>query len=579
MKGREWTICLVLVALLMSLVVVPLVAPLAEGEARVGLLFADEGDEDDDDDDDDGKIAIYWIGRNIYYYEPQEDRDDIAQDVLDRGFTHVVNRSYTMDDSKDEWFVSRGFKVIQDITPTGDPQPMTPRYHSPYEEPVAYTEKMANLKDYLESHSDYLVGIDDDIEYYPWPTKIYKADGTERLYPRKELIANTPDDYEHRIGTEDADTSWRTFMDHPSDGYHYVPDLTIEQIEYNFPQLGTHHDEFNSRLNLGYFKPGDVQVGKLAQTFRPDQDRITRIDILVARHGGSAEFPPGDIYFYLTETTDDGLPDESKRLFAVDLRIKRTETDFDAGTDFTEIEPLSLYFDPEEHGTLDTSKTYALVLWYRGAGGWSEDRVWYVVAADNSSGYDEGASFRGWGDGNWAAFDGTDIWFKVYYPDPPEGRGLREFHEDWIDFQTDVMKWHLEEYRQILDQVNTKMGTSLELYVYSNYSMTFVDYTGRVIGNLHGDYDVRSYFTADWDKFASAGLDWAVAGWGTNDIGATLADLDGRAGLICFGQTEEEILDRWWTCNKKITLWYPSAYYKDDPGVVLPQGRSPKSIP
>jgi hypothetical protein len=440
---------------------------------------------------------------------------------------------------------------------------------------------LANLEAYLLSRSDHFVGIDDDMELYPWPTKTYNEQGEEEFYPHKELVANAPDDIEHRIGTADAGSSWRTFKDHPSAGAHDVPDLTIENIEYNFPKPSIAHTAVNSRLNLGYFKPGEQQVGKIAQTFRPEHDRIARIDILVARHGAlEPGFPPGQVYYYLTETTD-GEPDESKRLYSVDLRFKPTETDYDPSTEFEGIEALSLYFDPEEHGSLDTTKTYALVLWFRGASSWSDDRAWFVVAADDTNGYSNGASFRGGGPGEWLPFEGIDIWFKVYYPDPPSGWGLREFHEDWIDFQTDVMKWHVEEYRSILNRVNATKGTSMELYVYSGYSGPFKDYTDRVWGNLHGGFNTRAFYSIDWDKLASVGLDYAITGFGQADISATLADLAGRAALVCGAQNEEVFYDRWWECNKKGMLWYhsPSGSYADDPRFDVPRGRSPKSIP
>ncbi len=576
MKRKELRIGLALVVLLASLVVAPLAGAVAGDAPRVEVLLADGGDEDEDGDTP-GKLAMYWVGTAILN---ADDPDAAAQDVLDRGFTHVVIRPFQLDEGKAEWFSEKGFKVIQDISPTRFASvPITPRYSSPYEEPTAYAAKLANLEAYLLSQSDYLVGIDDDIELYPWPTKTYDADGTEQVYPHKEWIANSPDDYDYRIGTADAGSSWRTFKDHPSDGYHDVPDLSIENIEYNFPKLDTFHDVMNSRLNLGYFAPPPaVQVGKIAQTFRPAHDRITRIDILVARHGESAGSPLGDVYFYLTETTDGGRPDESKRLFNVDQRFMSRETDYDGGTDFTDIEPLSLYFDPEEHGSLDTTKTYALVLDYRGQDyPWSEDRVWYVVAADDTNGYGDGESFRFLGGGEWEPF-GSDIWFKVYYPNPPSGWGLREFHEDWIDFQTDVTKWHVEEYRRILDTVNVAKGTSLELYVYSGYSGAFLDWKGRITGDLHGGFNTRAFYGVNWDKLASAGLDYAVCGYGQQDISMTLADLAGRAVLIGGAQNQADFTDRWWQCNKKAMLWY-RGLYEDDPGVVVPRGRSPKSIP
>jgi hypothetical protein len=575
MKGKEWTIGLVLVALLVSLVVVPLAGPLAGDEARVGVLFADEGDEDDDDGGTPGKMAIYWQG-NYIYDAGEEERDDAAQDVLDRGFTHVINSPFRLDENIDAWLSAKGFKVLQEITGKKYPLPITPRFSSPYEEPGAYAEALDNLEAHLLSRTDYLVGIFDDIELHPWPTRIYKENGDELAYPWKECIANSPNDYEYRIGNASMGSSWRTFKDHPSDGYHDVSDLTMENIEYNFPLLGTSHEVVNSRLNLGYFKPGEPQVVKIAQTFRPEHDRITRIDILVARHGdGAPGFPNGYISSYLTKTTEDGKPDESEdgRLFAVDLRIKANETDYAANGDFTDIAPLSLYFDPEEHGALDTNETYALVLWFRGQGSDS----WYVLAADDTNSYSEGESFRFLGGENWGPF-GSDIWFKVYYPQPPEGWGLRDFHEDWIDFQTDAIKWHIEEYGRILDRVNATKGTSLELYVYSSYSGNLVDWTGRITSNLHGDHTGTTYYSVDWDKLASAGLDYAVTGYGQQDISMTLADLAGRAALIGGAQNQEDFNDRWWQCNKKAMLWYPGSY-ADDPRVVVPRGRSPKSIP
>jgi hypothetical protein len=587
MKRKEWTIGLVLVALLVSLVVVPLVAPLAGDEARVGVLFADEGDEDEDDGGTPGKMAIYWLGNNIY---GAEDPDAAAQDVLDRGFTHVFNTPQLLDENREEWLSTKGFKVIQNITPRQTRLAITPRFSSPYEEPAAYAEGLANLEAHLLSQSDYLVGILDDIEVSLWPTRAYWANGVERFYPDKEFMTRSPEDIEERIGPAAAGSSWRTFKDHPSDGYHDVPDLTMENIEFNFPKPSTSYQVVNSRLNLGYFPPTGQQVGKIAQTFRPEHDRITRIDILMARHGdGAPGFPPGHVYFYLLETTEDAngipVPDASKeRLFPVDLRFEPNEVDYDPGEDFTGITPLSLYFGPEEHGVLDTTKTYALVLHYRGLSSpWTEDSVWYVLAADEYGGYGDGACFTGWGENNWKAFGGTgsegiDIWFQVYYPDPPDGWGLRQFHQDWVDFQTDAMKWHVEDYRRILDTVNASKGTSMELYVFSSYSGELRDYLDRRIGNQHGEFTSSAFYSADWAKLASAGLDYAVCGYRYQDASMTLADLAARAELIGGAQDQDVFNFRWWQGNKKAILWY-SGSYADDPRVVVPRGRSPKSIP
>lgn len=164
MIRRGWSIGLVLVVLSALLVAVPLAAPLARAGPSADVVFADEGDENDENDDDEeeeepGKIAIYWPGRTIYFADDPDgyngDPEEVAQEVLDRGFTHVVNRSYTMDDPKAAWFSERGFKVIQDVTPTGDLQPMTPRYHSPYEDPDTYCRIKRHLREQLDGLHDH----------------------------------------------------------------------------------------------------------------------------------------------------------------------------------------------------------------------------------------------------------------------------------------------------------------------------------------------------------------------------------------------------------------------------------------
>ena len=93
---------------------------------------------------------------------------------------------------------------------------------------------MSLLKMLLEAPAC-LAGIVDDIEELPFPTVMYKQTGEVDSYH-----SNTFSDLAQMIGDDSSPSQlsslWPTFRNYPKHGAHDVPNLTIANIEYNFPR-------------------------------------------------------------------------------------------------------------------------------------------------------------------------------------------------------------------------------------------------------------------------------------------------------------------------------------------------------
>lgn len=505
------------------------------------------------------KPALYWKGDNIC---TSADPDQAADDLFDRGFTHVLVSQYDNSTGDRALFLDgKGFDVVKNIGSTSWNLAFTPRHYSPYNNLTAYNNAKQALADMLDDFPE-LTGIADDVEELPFPSIRYSTDGV--------ASEHTFDDLEERIGNQTPQcTGWPVFKDWPTTGDHDVSSLTMENIEYNFPSLSVDNSGTPSvSMIIGYYGTGFSYESyeMAAQTFKPVDSRITRIDVMLRRYDGTA-YPLGNLHYYLTEVDANGKPDLSNKISYIYCTIQASEVNRPATQTWDGIEPVALYFDPVDVGELDTGKQYALVLEFTKKDNNDWNGAFYYAAGFGSDVYGDGQAWRRYY-GSWVAFASAyDLWFKIYEPNPPSGFSLNQFHEDWIDFQCAVVARYVQDYRDIADSASPVR----DVWIYSGYA-------GYNYGQNTHNYDglTRRAYTVDWEMLAAAGIDFAVCGYGTVSITATLNALS--AGnplnppkLIGGGYTpygEASFIDRYNNCDG-VMLYYDSSYV-NDPGWSVP---------
>jgi hypothetical protein len=503
------------------------------------------------------KAFLYWPGNKVY---GATNPVQAASDVINRGFTHAIANQYDSTGAVALFLNNSGFSVVKNIGATKWNLDFTPRYCSPYNDKQSYDTKKQNLISLLSSYS-YISGIVDDIEELPFPAVSYSVDGVASVH--------TFSDLEERIGNQPSQSSgWPVFKDWPAVGDHDVSNLNIENIEYNFPNLSLDITGTPSASSIiGYYGSGFSYESyeMVAQTFKPVDSRIARIDVMVRRYGTA--FPLGNLYYYLTEVDANGKPDLSRKISYSTCTIQSSETDCPSSQTWDGIEPLPLYFDPVEVGELDTNKQYALVLEFTKKDNNDWNGAFYYAAGFDSDVYGNGQAWRRC-NGAWTSFSSLyDMWIKVYEPNPPAGFALNQFHEDWIDFQCAVMARYVQDYRTIADSVTP----ARQVWIYSGYA-------GIKYGkNLHNyDGDNKRAYSADWEKFSAAGIDYAICGYGTKSITDTVNALNaGNSSnppkLIGGGYTpygETSFIDRCNNCDG--AMLYYIGDYVNDPGWSIP---------
>ena len=188
----------------------------------------------------------------------------------------------------------------------------------------------------------------------------------------------------------------------------------------------------------------------------------------------------------------------------------------------------------------------------------------YTISTTNKT-QDAKAVLTG-GDGRWKAMNGRSLWMEVFAASPPPGFGPNEFRADWIDFQCFVNSLFVKAYADAIDSDRQRT------MVYSGYSgHTYKQRAQNYLGSLKDSYSVN------WTMLSSAGLDIAAAGYGIQDINASLRALAAgsahrrRSAVLLGGArtSQEEFDDRYRVCNGGAMEWYPGSFAAD-PGFVVP---------
>jgi hypothetical protein len=504
------------------------------------------------------KPYLYWKGDRIY---TAIDNDAAAADVLDRGFTHVMVSQHDNSTGDRAVFLGgKGFEVVKGIGPTRWEMDFTPRYFSPYNDKTNYDAAKVALADMLDDFPE-LTGISDDIEHAPLPEITYSTDGVASTY--------TFSDLEERIGNQTAESSgWPVFKDWPATDDHDVSNLTMENIEFNFPSLSVDiSGTSDTSMIIGYYGTNFTYQSyeMTAQTFKPVDARITRIDVMVRRMGSSTVYPLGELNYYLTGVDANGKPDLNNKLSPATCLIRSNEIDYSSSS-WSGIEVLPLYFDPVAVGELDTSKQYAVVLEFNKKDSNDWNNAYYYAAGFSTDTYNDGQAWRS-NNGSWISTSVDDLWIKVYKPNPAAGFALNQFHEDWVDFQCAVMGRFVEDYRSIADSASPVR----DVWIYSGYA------GHNYKAGLHNyDGTIRSAYMVDWEVLAAAGIDFAVCGYGTKSITATTTALsDGDpsnppkligGGYEPYGETS--FLERCDTCDGG--MYFYLGHYADDLGWSIP---------
>lgn len=297
---------------------------------------------------------------------------------------------------------------------------------------------MTELEVFISDYETDIAGVVDDFEVYPFSAIYYKSNGD---------ISSVPSlDYSDRIDgiSFDGRPNFRDYANYP-----IAYDLSTDNIRYNFSKVSVVYDKNEDESNLfgfmlGYPLPGyEHHYQRVVQTFKPNNSKITRIDVRIKRYTQISEdytqLPEGSIAYYLTKTDQNGIPlfDSTSRLTgmrylsnyyhhqgkqAIDW-LGEGQNNFGIGTS-DEILPLKLYFNPYEIGDLDVTQTYAVVLEYTDWVYTDCNNGHYRVAAidDNNNGpYPDGKLFKYTSTvpPQTVPYPDTDMWFKIYYPDPP----------------------------------------------------------------------------------------------------------------------------------------------------------------
>lgn len=506
------------------------------------------------------KPALFWHGKDIY---EAADPNQAAADVLARGFTHAHVIQY--DEGNGAAFLgSKGFNVVKDFGPTKWGLANTPRSYSPYNDKTTYDNAKQAMADMLNAYPE-ISGISDDIEEGTFPSTTYSEDGTATVH--------TFSDLEYRIGNQTPQSSgWPVFKNYPTTGAHNVSNLTIDNIEFNFPvrTIGSAANTTtapDTQDIVGWYGPGFTYQSyeMAAQTFKPTDQYITRIDMKIKRYGSS--FPLGSLYYYLTEVDANGKPDLSKMKSRI-CSILPTETNIAASwNSWDGIVLLPLYFDPVAVGVLDTTKTYAVVIEFSKKNNDNWNSSYYYVGGFSTNVYADGQAWLR-SDGVWRTGACADCWFIQYKPNQPQGYTRNQFHEDWIDFQCSVIAKYVAEYRTIADAASSPYRS---IWIYSGYTQSMGTTT---YGNSLHTFDgvTRRTYSVDWTKLAAVGINYAICGYGsvtiTDTINALSAGASPRPKLIGGGYNpygESSFDERYNTCDGVMLFYDP-----DDPGWVVP---------
>jgi hypothetical protein len=554
------------------------------------------------------KRAIFWRGDLLVFNE------SAAADVVRRGFTHTVIKS----PNESKWlcrFRGGALQPLLDLS-LHNKVLKSLRSFSPYSQPAALRAANASLHETLLAAPGCLAGVVDDIEEKPFPVTMYLQTGGIDRYHSSQF----PDTVQMVGGNGKAINSslaelWPQFSDWPRRGSHSVPNLTLENIEYNFPLAVTFSDAAPVALSTAAepspgAEPSPVALATgsgstmVAQLFTvATPTRVTRADITIWRPkpsatnyhglGGGLGGDPkwtktyGDVKYFVTEVSAAGQPDLTKPVLCqMGCAIAPDETNT------ASLQPLPLYLDPTE-AELEAHHQYAFILQWRppkdhesGSGRRIEATEGTEGSGADGSGYllgcDLGRSQPPLLVGS-AAHNDSAVWrpapgpanqrlrLTLYVPNPPVPFTAGQMHAEWVQFRAAVMAGFVRTYASAAAaaSVASHSTQAKEVYIYSGYLGNPGGYP-RTSHNPSGR--LAESYSVDWSRLASAGLDVAVCGYSTISPAETMRALaQGNARAVVVGgsdSTQAVFAERYGVCNGG-AMALSSAL--DTPGFFVPQ--------
>jgi hypothetical protein len=542
------------------------------------------------------KRAIFWRGDLVVFNSTALD------DVLRRGFSHTVvklpNESQWLCQSKHSGTALYPLLDVSRHNPA-----LSLRQFSPYTQADELQSAGASLRELLRRGAGCLAGVVDDVEQLPFPTTMYMQAGGPDSYH-----SNNFSDLVQMIGSGVVDVPvdsapppplpsavspagnastplaglWRTFTDWPSSGGHAVPNLTMTNIEFNYPQVV--NITRASAAPTGRAEPypqvaltdgGPRMVAQLFSVEAPSAVALTRADIVIGRPAASKdatgdplwEKAYGSVRYLIAEVSARGVPDLQ--------RIVLSGGSFAPAETNAALQSLPLFMDPSA-GTIEPHRQYAFVLqWEAGDEGQrsrSEKLVGgagtgYLLACSLNPASSQDtllvANTTGGAAVTWRPVPGAsrqqELQLTLYTPKPPASFGPNQMRSDWVAFRVAVMAGYIEMYSSLVRAASSGLSSSLppsqEIYIYSGYLGNPRGYprtSHNPSGHLNDSYSV------DWTTFAAAGLDVAICGYGTTTPPEptlrALAQGSATTGktptIICGSKSTQAVFaDRYAACN------------------------------
>lgn len=540
------------------------------------------------------KRAIYWEGKQVAFNATATDA------VIRRGFTHAVVESL----NHSRWFCDYrdgALRPVLDISLHSKLNATPLRSFSPFSQQNALQAANTTLLRLLRSAPTCTAGVMDDIESLPFPLKSYGATGGSDSY-HTMLFPDLPEMIGTKAPAEPRLPHWPPFVDWPHKGAHRVPNLTIENIEYNFPkqvvQLGAGGSPAqNLRLGASADAVIVAQVFSLvAETAlsradlvlqRPPSNQESLMGASNGRTGGDPlwEKAWGSLTYFVAELTEEGIPDLKRKKFcAAGCGLSAREV-------ATRTSRKSLYLNPTESNLLP-ARQYAFVVQYNAPKtGLNPSNIngsfeLGCTSSNRSRSAKQQYPMLLADDGGhtvWRrAAAGLRLELQLFAAQPPQPFTANQFHADWVSFRVNVMAGFVMTYKALALSAerlrpnaahwHNNHALPLEVFIYSGYADNPDGYP-RSSHNYEGS--LPDSYSVDWSTFAETGLDVALVGYGTQDPAPTRSALQHGSkhkgvsvpALICGARADEsEFVNRYNLCDGAFEIFS----HGRDPGYFVP---------
>jgi hypothetical protein len=467
------------------------------------------------------KRAIFWRGDLLAF------NSTAAADVLRRGFTHAVVKSL----NETQWlcqFHGGALRPLLDVSPHNKAL-VNLRSLSPFTQAAELQAANASLQRMLRAAPGCMAGVVDDIEQLPFPATMYlQAGGVDTYHSHSfddvaQMIGGGGNGSSPHGSRRVLESIWPTFVDWPSTGAHQAHNLTMANIEYNFPKplplnlsaasaaaaalTGGRRAEVATAPPLALAENGPMLAAQLftVPAAQGAPVRITRADIVISRPPAASmdeedeeddgdddddgvtrlQGDPkwaktyGEVSYYVTEVSAAGVP-------ALDrLVLCKAGCALAPAESAAVPQSLPLYLDPSE-AELEPGAQYAFVFQWRPG---KEQRT--ATAASASAGGDNAsaayflACSRGGGQTHeptllvadhagasavWkpaAGHAGQHLQLQLYTPNPPSPFTANQMHADWVRFRTSIMAGYVQTYASLV--AAQQSSPPREVYIYSGY--------------------------------------------------------------------------------------------------------------